>query len=63
MTMPTQRLAVCQEAGSQLSATSLQLEDERGTSVHLRWFGRSASDGELVSNIFGVDSVTEYTQV
>lgn len=56
----SERLAVCQEAGTQLDAVSLR-EDGRGTSVHLRWFGRSSSHGAVVRSTFEVDSETRYT--
>lgn len=58
----TQRLAVCQEAGSHMNATSSQHDDGRGTSVHLSWFARHAGNGD-VRNTFGVDIVTGQTEV
>lgn len=59
----TQRLAVCQEAGSDMNTTTSQQDDGEGTSVHLNWFSRTAGNGEVIGNTFGVDSMTGYTEV
>lgn len=36
----TQRLAICQEAGSHMNTTTSQQDDGEGTSVPLNWFAQ-----------------------
>lgn len=59
----TQRLVFCQEAGSDMNTTTSQQDDGEGISGHPNWCARSAGNGEVIRNTFGVYSVTGYTKV
>lgn len=59
----TQRLVICQEARSDMNTTTSQQDDGEGISGHPNWCARSAGNGEVIRNTFGVYSVTGYTKV